>query len=79
VHLNPNYQAGKLKVPQLVNLDQSYYVSEGNKSRDNSTDAFTGLRGFGFGEGTNTATGSGFLSPTDFLSGRGGNMRNVLS
>ena len=77
MHLNPNYQTGKNNYPKLVNLDQSYYISEGNKSRDGSTDAYTGLR---FGEHTNTGlTGSGFLSPsTDFLSGRG-NLRNVLS
>lgn len=73
VHLNPSYQIGK-SYPKLVNLEASYYVSEGNKSRDASTDAFTGFR---FGDNTNT--GSGFLSPsTDFLSGRG-NLRNVLS
>ena len=71
VHLNPSYQVGK-NYPKLVNLDHSFYVSENNKSRDNSTDAFTGMK---FGD----QTGSGFLSPgSDFLSGRG-NLRGLLS
>ena len=54
--LNPSYQVGK-SYPKLVNLDHSYYVSEGNKSRDGSTDAFAGMKPDG------SATMSGFLSP----------------
>lgn len=75
--LNPSYQVGK-NYPKLVNLDQSYYQSEGNKSRDNSTDAFTGMKGQPDG-----STMTGFLSPgmsnDNFSSQRGGTLRNGLS
>ena len=73
--LNPSYQVGK-QYPKLVNLDQSYYVSEGNKSRDGSTDAFTGVKPDG---GSSSMTG--FLSPgtaTQDFSQRG-TLRGALS
>lgn len=58
--LNPSYQVGK-QYPKLVNLDQSYYISEGNKSRDGSTDAFTCMKP---GDGTSSVTQmTGLLSP----------------
>lgn len=73
--LNPSYQLGK-PYPKLVNLDASYYVSEGNKSRDGSSDAFAGNTKDG------TTAMSGFLSPGtanhDF-SQRGGTLRGAIS
>lgn len=56
--LNPSYQVGK-QYPKLVNLDQSYYISEGNKSRDGSTDAFTGVKP----DGSSMTQMTGLLSP----------------
>lgn len=45
--LNPSYQIGK-NYPKLVNLDESYYVSDrsrsksrGSRTKDGTTDAFT--------------------------------------
>lgn len=72
--LNPSYQVGK-SYPKLVNLDQSHYVSEGNRSRDGSTDAYTGMKA------GDASTMSGFLSPAtaaDRASQRG-TLRGALS
>lgn len=49
--LNPSYQMGT-GLPKLLNLDQSYYISEDGKpdgigsGGDGSTDAFSGGRNF---------------------------------
>ena len=87
VHLNPSYQTGRENrdKKKLIDIDQSFYVSEVNKSREGSTDAFTGLK-FGDMTGAHTGyqTGSGFLSPsTEAFSGNAfsgrANLRGILS
>ena len=44
VQINPMYTGIGKGAPRLLNLEQSFYVSESNRSRDGSTDAFTGMR-----------------------------------
>ena len=57
--LNPHYNKSKKEhTPRLIDIDQSHYMSDRDRSRDGSTDAFSGniRRGGDF-------TLSGIMSP----------------